>query len=307
MNGRIERRVSPITGRVTYRCRVYLGKRDGGPRWISGGSYGRLHAHGDEPCAEAALEALLKKLAAPPSSATDETAAELLERWMRDAVRPDKRANTVMAHEQAIRIHIAPRLGSILARELTPADVATWQAAQIAAGFSAKSVRNFRGTLSACYHWALRLGLVTSNPVAAVPPPRLPERHVEAVAVADAHVYLAALRDTRLWPALMLAATTGMRRGEVLALRWRDVDLATRRVTIARQFVGRTQATLEAGPLKTAAGRRTITLPQAAVDALAELRAERLAQIPAGSEWDEGALICCGRRGQPIVDRKSVV
>ena len=123
MRGIIERRVSPITGRVTYRCRVYLGKRDGGPRWVSGGSYRRLHLWGEEPCAEAALEALLKRLAAPASSATEETVAELLERWMRDAVQPDKRANTIMAHEQAIRLHIGPALGTLAASELAPADI----------------------------------------------------------------------------------------------------------------------------------------------------------------------------------------
>lgn len=303
VNGHIEPRVSPRTGRKTWRVRVFLGKHEGGPRWASGGTYKRLRAYGDEPCAETALDGLLTQLRSDSEKGvtTDETVTELLERWMRDAVRPDKRPKTVQAHDEAVRLHLAPRLGQVPAQALTPADVASWQAAQIAAGFSAKSVRNWRGSLSACYAWALRLGLVATNPVPAVPPPRLPEHHVEAMDLGDAQRYLDALRDTRLWPALMLAATTGARRAEVLALRWCDVDLDAGKARIHRQLVGRNQRTLTSGPLKTAKSRRTISLPIMAVASLQELRRERAALLAPGQAFDAESLICCGRRGQPIV------
>jgi len=293
MTGHIQRRVSPLTGAVSYRVRVYVGKREGGHGWVSGGTYRRLKAE-----AEPALEALLKRLREDDApSATDETVAELLERWLRDAVRPDKRPNTIRSHEKAIALHIAPQLGEIRATELTPADVATWQAARIAAGAAPKSVRNYRGTLHACYAWALTLGLVTANPVSPVPAPRLPEGRVDPPSLADARRYIDALAGTRLWPALMLGALTGMRRGEVLALRWKDVNLVKGTVRVTRNLTGRNKATLAFGPPKTAAGRRAIALPAAAVAMLTTLAAEHRA---AGT-WAPEALICCGRRGQPIV------
>ena len=292
MTGSIQRRVSPITGKVTYRVRVFVGQREGGSGWVSGGSFKRLKAE-----AEPALEALLKRLRGEEEAcATDETVAELLERFIRDAARPDKAANTVRSHVHAAS-HITPTLGDTLAADLTPAEVAAWQAAQISAGCAPKSVRNYRGTLHACYAWALELGLVSVNPVSAVRAPRLPERRTEAPSLAMAQQYIASLSQTRLWPALMIGATTGMRRGEVLALRWMDVDMAGGTVTISRGLTGHNRATLEVRPPKSRAGRRAVPLPAACVDMLVALQAERKDL----GMWSPEALICCGRRGQPII------
>ena len=299
MKGHIERRVSERTGRVSYRVRLYVGKREGGEGWISGGTFARLRAKPGEPSAEAALEDLKASIMRgdEPEPCTD-TVAELCERWLRDAVRPDRRANTVRAHEKAMALHITPALGDVLAAELTPADVATWQAALIAAGCAPKSVRNYRGTLHAAYAWAVRLGLLDVNPVSAVPAPRLAERATWAPALAEAQQYITALAETRLYPALLVAALTGMRRGEVLALRWCDVDLANGTARVTRQLTGRNRATLAFGPPKTARGKRTVTLPTALTESLTALRAQRIVDhLPV----DDEALICCGRRGQPIV------
>ena len=292
MNGHIQRRVSPITGKVSYRVRVFVGKREGGHGWVSGGSYKRLKAE-----AEPALEALLKRLRGGTVAVTADTVAELCERWLRDGVRPDRRPNTIRSHEKALALHIVPEIGQVRAADLTPADVAAWQAAQLASGAAPKSVRNYRGTLHACYEWALVLGLVARNPVAAVPAPRLPERRTHAPSLATARLYVDALVDSRLWPALVLGACTGMRRGEVLALRWDDVDLEHGTARIERNLTGRNRATLSFGPPKTKAGRRTIALPAAARSILTNLKAQRRAL----GMWQSDGLVCCGRRGQPII------
>lgn len=292
MRGHVQRRVSPITGRVSYRVRVFVGKREGGAGWVSGGTYGRLKAE-----AEPALESLLRRLRGEDAdSPTDETVAELLARFIRDAAMPDKAANTVRSHEHAAT-HVTPTLGSVLAAALTPAEVAAWQAAQIAAGCAPKSVRNYRGTLHACYAWALELGLVKANPVAAVRAPRLPERRASAPSLATAQEYIAALAKTRLWPALVIGATTGLRRGEVLALRWMDVDLAAADLHLSRGLTGCNRETLTFGPLKTKSSRRTVPLTTACVVMLTTLQAERKVL----DMWSPEALICCGRRGQPII------
>lgn len=291
MTGSIQRRVSPITGKVSYRVRVFVGKREGGAGWVNGGTYRRLKAE-----AEPALAALLVRLRGGGAPATDETVAELLDRFIRDAATPDKAANTVRSHEHAAT-HIVPTLGGVPAADLTPAEVAAWQAAQIAAGCAPKSVRNYRSTLHAAYAWALELGLVAANPVAAVRAPRLPERRTSAPTLATAQEYIAALAKTRLWPALMIGATTGMRRGEVLALRWMDVDISAAVLHLSRGLTGRNLATLKFGPLKTRSSRRPVPLPAACVAMLTTLMAERKVL----GMWSPEALICCGRRGQPII------
>ena len=307
MRGHIERRFSSITGRVTYRPRVFVGKREAAngvsAGWHNSTTYSRLRPHGDEPCAETALEQLKeqlqRKLSGEKPKADPETVAELLAHWTRDFVDMDDRDNTIRSHEFAVRLHIVPALGEVMAVDLSPAQVATWQAEQIAAGCAPKSVRNYRGTLHACYEWALALGIVERNPVAAVKPPRLAERSTVAPSMLAAGSYLAALRDTRLWPALMLAAFSGARRGEVLAVRWCDLDLAAGQLRLARNSTGRNKATHKVGPMKTKKSVRTIPLPQVALTELTRLKAER--RIAAGPSWSEEALVCAGRRGQAIV------
>lgn len=306
MRGHIQTRTSERTGKITYRVRVYVGKRDAErygieSRWYDGGTYERKRSKKGRESAEDGLAALLARLTGQEEAASRETVEELLTRWQRDSVSVDKRPNTVRHHAKNVALHIAPQIGAVLASDLSPADVAAWQAGRIAAGCAPKSVRSYRGTLHACYEWARRLGVVASNPVAPVPPPRLAERRVVAPTIADSRRYLDALKDTRLWPALVLAAMTGMRRGEILALRWSDVDLAGGTASVTRQLTGSNKATLAFAPTKTARGRRTIWLPPACVAELSALMLQRRRTLPPGGKWDPEALICCGRRGQPIV------
>lgn len=299
MRGHIERRISLITGKVTYRpvVRVTAAEARQLPE-LAGRHRGptcrrlRPDPHGVEPSAEEALEELRddlrRRLRGEPDRSLG-SVADLLARWMRDAVALDKRDNTRRAHEFAVRLHIVPALGSLPAADLTAGEVAAWQAAEIAAGAAPKSVRNYRGTLHACYAWARSLGLVSANPVSSVRPPRLPETRPVPPTMEDALSYLAALRDTRLWPALMLAAFTGARRGEVLAVRWEDVDLATGELRITRSIGGRNRATMQVGPTKTAKGRRTVTLPPVALAELSRLQAERRLLLSRESVRSAGA------------------
>jgi integrase len=253
--------------------------------------------------AKADGDALLEALAAPVQSS--ETVAELLERWMRDYCATEVAETTRHHYRQAIDHHIVNvvvrddvELGTICAADLTPDDVAEWQAFLLAKGrhdgqgLAPKSVRDYRGALGGAYAWAVALRSLPANPVTAVKAPRLPRAHVQPPGVAEVQAYLALLEGTRYHLPVVIAAATGMRRGEVLGLRWSDVDLAAGTVRVHEQ-VRQAGSEAKRAATKTAAGYREIPAAPPLVPVIAE--AKRKAQASAmlaGLSWSDSAPVC---------------
>ena len=293
MNGHVERRVGkprlvrgkPAKPRVSYTVRVFVDRAHGGPRRECHGTYA-LEREATTKLADV-LDAYLKGERREWSS---ETVAELLERFMRDYAAQHRRT-TLRHYRMTIDNHLTPVLGETPAAQLRPADVAAWQA-QLLTSHAVKSVRGYRGVLSAAFNWAVKLGDLAANPVAAVDVPKLERPPVTPPGLAEMQRYVSALEATRYHVPVLLAAATGMRRGEVLALRWSDVDLATGAVHIARQLL---QAGSEVyfGPPKTKKGVRDITLPAFAVAVLSERRlVQRNRAHVAGMKWSADWLVC---------------
>lgn len=294
MNGHVERRVGkprivrgkPVKPRITYTVRVFVDKAHGGPRRETHGTFAHEYEAKDE---------LRRVLGVYRRSETDEptteTMAELLERWMRDAATPNHRKTTLRSYRIAIDKHLVPELGQIPAAKLRPADVAAWQA-QLLGTHKPKSVRDYRGVLSAALAWAVKLGDLPGNSVAAVDTPRLSDDRLSPPDLATMRRYVAALEATRYYVPVLLAAATGMRRGEVLALRWSDVDLATGEVQITRQL-SQAGADVYFGPPKTKRGTRSLVLPAFAVAVLSQRRVLQANKARAlGLRWSASWLIC---------------
>lgn len=241
-----------------FRAAVYVPKSEGGPRREFGSWRDRER--------EAKVDAvtILERLNGP--ELTDETVAELLDRWMRDYCAGQVRATTLAHYRRHIDDHIVPGLGDVPACDLKAADVARWQAAQLQTQ-SAKSVRNYRGVLGGALSWSVRLGELPGNVVAAVDAPKLVRDRLEPPPVADVQDYLAALEGTRYHLPVLIAAATGMRRGEVLGLEWPDFDLSAGTVRVRRQVV-QIGSDVTTGPPKTKAGIRDLALPAFALPAL---------------------------------------
>ena len=147
---------------------------------------------------------------------------------------------------------------------------------------------------------AERLRLVMRNVGHLARPPAVP--HVErATWTADElRSFLRHVAGDRLFIAYLLLATTGMRRGEVFGLRWRDADLAARRASVT-QTITTVNDKLIIGPTKTNRSRRTISLDPTAIEAL---EAHRVAQDAersiAGDAWDSSFdLVICDGTGRP--------
>jgi integrase len=206
-----------------------------------------------------------------------ETVATYLETWLSGA-RSTIAPRTFQAYESSIRVQLIPRLGPTPLARLRPQHVQRMQSDMLAEGLSPKTIRNVHGVLHRALERAVKWHQLAANPCDGVDLPRRQRREMTALTAEQARIVLAAAQHDDLGALFVLALTTGMRQGELLALRWRDVDLDAGRLAVvassvrltprARALLGVEKAEPVRGEPKTARSRRVVELPAVAVEAL---------------------------------------
>lgn len=203
------------------------------------------------------------------------TTGEFLKSWIvamtsQGAIRP----TTAKAYDVAVRVHIVPRLGRVplqdLTRKLIREMYASLRARGLArahGGLSVKSVHNVHLAFHRALEDAVDDGLLRSNPTTRAHRVSPPRREIRSWSPSELHRFLAAVCDDPNFALWRLAAFSGMRRGELLGLRWRDVDLDAAVLSVQRQLLRNGPAVGFSEP-KTRAGRRSISLDFATVEAL---------------------------------------
>jgi integrase len=168
------------------------------------------------------------------------TLGEYLARWLSDSVKSTVRASTFERHEQLVRCHIRPALGGIKLKALTPAHVRRLISDKSSGTLAAGTVRKIHSTLHKALSRAISDGLVPRNAadVQAPSPPPAP-KEMRPLSEAEARAFLAAARESgdRFEALYVLAITTGLRRGELLGLRWDDADLERGTLRVGRALV----------------------------------------------------------------------
>ena len=231
-------------------------------------------------------------------------------RWLADT-KPLVRPKTAEVDELVLKNHLLPTLGRIPLARLGPEHVERLMTQKLAAGRAPQTVIHIRGTLRRILARAMRHGLVHRNAAALAKPPKL-ERHAVRVLDEAGAVALidAAEGDRRFGQLVSLALTTGLRSGELLGLRWSDVDLerSVLHVTGELQRV-RCEAPGEAPRrefqrldyAKTATSRRTLPLSREAQESLRrQLANQREARLLAGPLWHETGLVFTSPIGTPF-------
>ncbi len=173
-------------------------------------------------------------------------------------------------------------------------------AALLADGVSAWAVADCHAILGRALKHAVRLELVARNVCEAVTPPRAPKREMDVWDASQARRFLAIAGESAYGPIWMLTLTTGMRRGEILGLRWQDIDLHAGALQV-RQTIGRVGSALLAGTPKTPSSRRAITILPTVVDALRGHKAsQNERRLAAGTAWTDNDLVFASEVGTPI-------
>jgi integrase len=184
--------------------------------------------------------------------------------------------------------------------KLTPQHVQALYARKLAEGLSPTTVHHIHEVFHAALQGALRLNLVLRNVSDLVDPPRMTRRTLTTLTEQQAQQLVASVAGTR-WEALyVLALTTGMRMGELLALRWSDINLADGSLQIHSTLFFDAGAPYFSEP-KTAHSRRRIALGRRAVDALARHRELiKLEEMQAAARWTDLNLVFPDCQGRPI-------
>ncbi len=185
--------------------------------------------------------------------------------------------------------------------ELQPSDIQRLYLDRVDSGLSPTTVRHLHEILNKAFGQAARWGLISRNPAALVQPPRRAHHEMRTLDPSQVRALLDVVADDRLEALYVLAVTTGMRQGELLALRWRDVDLATGRLRVTGTLYWPRGGTPAISEPKTARSRRQLQLSGAAVSALRRHAARNAAERLAHAEWDDPiGLVFTNELGRPV-------
>lgn len=226
------------------------------------------------------------------------TVAEYMDRWLRESARNRLRPKTYEDYVGLTRRHIAPALGHVKLKKLTPLHVQQFYGVKLESGLSKRTVEYLHAVLHSALKQAVRWELVPRNVTEAVDPPRPERKERPTFDLDQARLFLQAARDDG-WEALyVLVVQTGMRRGELFGLRWDDVDLDSGWLQV-RQALAHDGKSFSLP--KTAKGRRRIRLTPETVEALTKHRiGQNRARLRQGSSWQDQGLVFCSSVGTPM-------
>jgi integrase len=227
------------------------------------------------------------------------TVAQFLDRWLADVVKPSRQPTTYHQYADHVRLYIKPAIGRKVLARLSPDDVQRMMRDRLDAGLSPRTVQDFRGTLRTALSRAVKWGLVARNVATLVDAPRIEHVERRMLTTGEVRRFLDAAKGDRLEALFTVAVALGLRQGECLGLKWDDVDLDGRTLTV-RRSLARYDGKLHLKEPKTASSRRTIDLPEIAVAALRSHKVRQLEErLLAGGKWQEQGLIFPSRKGTP--------
>lgn len=216
---------------------------------------------------------------------------EYLDRWLSDSVKDTVRQRTWERYEQIVRVHIKPALGRVKLKTLTPNHVRALYREKLDAGSSPRTVNYIHVTLHKAFKDALSDGLVPRNPVVGVRSPR-PEKEVTPLTQEQARKLLDTARSNgdRMYALYVMALHCGLREGELLGLKWGDVDFGRGVLHISRTL-SQTRTGHKFEKPKSGKGR-AVKLSQGALEALGSHRAhQNKARLAVGSLWQDNGLV----------------
>jgi len=195
-----------------------------------------------------------------------DTVAGYLARWLSDDVMINSAGKTHQEYEGAVRLYIVPFIGDLKLTRLNGEQLVAWQGKLARNKFSnnmrLRSIRVFRNALNK----AVKMRLIPLNPIAVLDKPKVTRKEVIPLEPEVCHSLFSACQSHRLGDLIILAAMTGLRKGELFALEWSAVNLDEGSLTVRKTL--QELGGLKLKEPKTTAGKRVVSLGREAVAAL---------------------------------------
>ena len=245
-------------------------------------------------------------------SGPQQKVGQFLTHWLEDVHKRSIRPRTYERYEEIVRLHLAPGIGHHQLQTLLPQHLQSFYAKKLEEGLSTTTVISFHNVLHKALKTAVRWNLIARNPCDLVSPPRRKRFEIRPLSLQQIQQLLAVARGHRQEALFILALATGMRRGELLGLKWQDLDLERGALQV-RRILTRIPSKLpgrgfeEAEP-KTEKGRRSILLPSFTVEALKQHRLRQTeAKLKAGPAWQNHDYVFCTSIGTHLNPTRDVL
>jgi integrase len=225
------------------------------------------------------------------------TLENYLTRWLTDSVKDTVRRSTFVQYKSVVNRHLIPALGRLKLKALTPAHARSLYREKLDCELSPRTVQYIHVTLHKALKQAVMDGLIPRNIADAVKAPQAHKIEVTPLTPAEVKVLLSAASGDRLETLYITAIHTGLRRSELLGLKWTDIDLDARTLSVQRSL----DRDGTFNPPKRNKSRRTVKLTAQAAEALKGHRARQNEErLQLGSLWEDWGLVFPNRSGKPM-------
>ena len=230
--------------------------------------------------------------------------ADYMALWL-GTITENRRIKTYIQYKDVSERFLLPKFGGVLLKDLHPVRIEAFFASLKRIGIGDRTVQLCYAILHACLHTAVRKGLIGRNPLDAVEKPKvLNPRKKVIMDIDQVQQFLIAATGEKYEILFHLAVSTGMREGEILGLKWTDIDWRKSVLKVQRQIQRVPGQGLVFSDPKTEAGNRIIALGQTTLSKLVDMRTQQDIQRQfSGSRWQETGLIFTTLLGTPIDPR----
>ncbi len=234
-----------------------------------------------------------------------QTVRQFLEDWLENVCKPPAlRTSTYVKYRKLVHSYILPALGRYPLQKLTPQHVQRLYRQKSDDGLKPKTINAIHGVLHKALDVAVLWNLVPRNVCDRVRPPKIPKPEIQPLTMEQARTLLAVVEGHRLEALIVLAITTGMRHGELLGLRWTDIDFDNRCLHVRRTLDYIAHYGNVISEPKTARGRRKIELPGFVIEKLQQHRVRQLEmKHKVGAKWKEEGYVFTGLQGGVLNSR----
>ncbi|MFC0188433.1 tyrosine-type recombinase/integrase [Fictibacillus aquaticus] len=221
--------------------------------------------------------------------------------FVENQYKPNVRSNTWKRAEVIVNNHLVPSLGHLKLKDIKPAHIQNYFTEKLEAGLSANYINIMNQLLKKALDVAVKWELIEKNPAQVVQAPKRFKSKFDVWTTQEAQDFLSHMKGKKYYPVYLLAIYTGMRKGELIALRWQDISLDNETLQVNRTFVF-TDYKPSFNEPKTASSIRTIHLPTLVLQELKRLLVKAKEQkLSRGELWASSDLLFTTRTGNVVM------